>query len=424
MSRTSVILIYNLLLPLFFLVAFPAWLLKMWKRGGYGTGLLERFAIYRGGHDEPQGVVYVHAVSVGEVLIAQKLIDAWLHRCPQIRFVLAATTSTGHAVAKGKASERVRVVYSPLDFGFLVKAVFRRFRPSQVVLIESEAWPNLLNVARRQGISVSMVNARLSSRSESRFRKFSAFSEPLLAMVSRFCVQNSEDAERFHRLGIERSKIDLTGSIKFDPGGGELPTRRAAFAEMLESFGDGRAVVMAASTHAGEEKWLGQAMFGLREHVLFVVVPRHAERRAEVRADLEEVGYEVVLRSDFSAPGDAQRACLVVDSTGELRDWTAHADLMVIGKSWLGSGGQNPAEAIIAGVPVLCGEDMSNFEPLVTMLQQAGGLEVLPSAEALAGAVERLLEDAGAADEMAVKAREVLRVHEGAVEKTIQLLSE
>jgi len=420
MPRTFVLILYNILLPVFFIVAFPAWLAKMWKRGGYGTGLLERFAHFKAPADgEPKGVVYIHAVSVGEVLIALKLIHRWLKKYPEEKIVLAATTSTGHDVALSKSPQGVRVIYSPIDFGFLVRSVFRRFSPSQIVLIESEAWPNMLNVARRKKIPVSMVNVRLSKRSEARYQRFSRLVLPLFSMVDRYCVQNEGDAERFVGLGVPREKIKVTGSIKFDPVGGAVPHRREEFQKMLDDFGVGRRVVMAASTHVGEEKLIGEALLQSGTKALYVVVPRHAERRAEVVSDLQSAGFEVVLRSRYSTPRSLEKACLVVDSTGELRDWTAHADLLVVGKSFLGKGGQNPAEAIVAGVPVLCGPHMGNFEPLISMLREADGVKMLETSEHLSQSITGLLADPEAAKTMAGNAQAVLSCHERAVEKTI-----
>jgi len=424
MSRTQVLIIYNILLPVFFIIAFPAWLIKMWKRGGYGSGLMERFARFKTpAKEEPKGGIYVHAVSVGEVLIALKLIENWLVQSPEKTFVLSATTSTGHEIALKKSPKQVRVIYSPLDFGFFVRSVFRRFQPSQIVLIEAETWPNLLNEARRREIPVAMVNARLSARSEGRFLKFQSLVAPLFAMVDRYCVQNDSDAKRFLNLGIPERKIKVTGSIKFDPVGGAKPSKREEFQRQLDDFGKGRKVVMLASSHAGEEKLIGEAFLKVQTDALFVVVPRHAERRAEVVDDLESLGFEVVLRSRYRVPKSPKTACLVVDTTGELRDWTAHADVMLIGKSWLGKGGQNPAEAIVAGVPVLCGPYMGNFEPLVTMLREAGGVKILEESElnpsSILEAIAEVLSDDPAIKERVEIAREVLEVHAHAVEKTI-----
>ena len=153
-----------------------------------------------------------------------------------------------------------------------------------------------------------------------------------------------------------------------------------------------------------------------------MVVPRHAERRAEVVADLESSGFEVVLSSQYQAPENAANACLLVDTTGELCDWTAHADVVVIGKSWLAQGGQNPAEAIAAGVAVITGPHMGNFEPLVTMLRDAGGITMLSSTKELGKALQDVLADPEHADQVCQRAKSVLANHLNAVQKTIELL--
>ncbi|MGB2351311.1 MAG: 3-deoxy-D-manno-octulosonic acid transferase [Akkermansiaceae bacterium] len=427
MSRSLVLIIYNLLLPVFFIVAFPAWLLKMWRRGGYGSGLLERFGKFSTeSSSEPRDVVYLHAVSVGEVFIALKLINQWSQKEPDLKFVLAATTSTGHAVARENAPDAVRVIYSPLDFGWIVRSVMRRFGPRQLVLIEAEVWPNLVNMVRRMGIPLAMVNARLSRRSEKRFMKYRAWVQPWFEMLDLVCVQDEGDAKRFEALGIPAANIHVTGSIKFDPAGGKAPSRRAEFQTILDDFahdaGVARPVVLIASSHAGEEKLIADALLKSGSDALLVVVPRHAERRSEVVAELESSGFEVVLRSQYHAPRDDSKACLVIDVTGELCDWTAHADIVVIGKSWLAQGGQNPAEAIMAGVPVITGPHMGNFEPLVTALHDAEAITMLSDPAGLASSIKEMLEHPELAGEMSRRALDVLTSHKKAVQKTIQLL--
>ncbi len=423
MSHFFLLVLYNCLLPVFFIVAFPMWLIKMWRRGGYGSGLFERLGKFKGDKSaEPQGVVYIHAVSVGEVLIAQKLILEWLKKHEGERIVLAATTSTGHAVAREKSPEGVRVIYSPVDFGFSVRAVFRRFTPRQVILIESEAWPNLLNIARKRGVPVAMVNARLSQRSEARFHKLAGLVQPVFEMVDTFAVQNEGDAKRFEKLGIPAEKISVTGSIKFDPSGGSVPECRAEFASVINDFGKARPVILAASTHSGEEKLIGDALMKSGIDALYLVVPRHAERRATVKSDLESLGYEVCLRSVYKSPRTPSKACLVADTTGELRDWTAHADVVIVGKSWLGKGGQSPAEAIMGGKPVICGPNMANFEPLMTMLRESGGVHMLDSTHELAEMVSSLLIDSSIRETTTTAAKEVLFIHDGAVERTVDLV--
>lgn len=413
--------LYRLLLPVFFLLMLPGWIVRMGRRGGFGSGLRERFSIYpRPEEEEPCGAVHFHSVSVGETLLALKLIRAWQERVPEKRFVLAVGTATGHAVATDAKVEGVRVTYAPVDLRTCVRRYLGRFEPSQLVLVEGEAWPHLLLACRKRGIPVQLVNARLSPRSERRYAKVASLVRPVFGMLDAVAAQEVGDVARWEALGVARAKISVTGSSKFDPGAAAMPVKRAEFAAMLESFGRDRPVILAASTHGGEEAWIGRALDGT--DALYAVVPRHAERRAEVRAALEEEGFEVVSRSAFHPPADPRRACLVIDSTGELRDWTAHADLVVIGKSILGTGGQNPAEAILARKPLLFGPHMENFEPLASSLVAAGGAIRFESAEELARAVRDLLGDRARCGRMCDAAAAVLGVHSGATLRMVDLL--
>lgn len=416
--------LYRLLLPVFFLIVLPGWIVRMGRRGGFGSGLRERFSIYPRPEEEeePCGAVHLHSVSVGETLLALKLIRAWQGRTPGKRFVLAVGTATGHAVATEAALEGVRVTYAPVDFPLCVSRYLNRFEPSQLVLVEGEAWPHLLLACRKRGIPVKLVNARLSPRSERRYRKVASLVQPVFGMLDAVAAQEEGDVARWEALGVAREKITVTGSSKFDPGAAVMPTQRADFATMLASFGKDRKMVLAASTHGGEEAWIANAVRGAR--ALYVVVPRHAERRAEVRAALEAEDFEVVQRSAFHPPADPDRACLMIDSTGELRDWTAHADLVVIGKSILGIGGQNPAEAILARKPLLFGPHMENFEPLATSLVAAGGALRFDSAKALERLVRELLDDPARCAGMSDAASRVLASHAGATQRMIDLLEE
>lgn len=421
MRRRLLFGFYNLLLPVAFVLLFPGWLWKMVRRGGWGSGLRERFTWYAvPAAEEPRGAVYVHAVSVGEVMIALKLIAGWQGVEPAQRFILAATTATGHAVAVREAPAGVRVIYAPWDFPMLVRRCLRRFAPSKLVLVESELWPNLLAVARRRTIPIALVNARLSPRSERRYSRFRPWVAEILGMLDCVGVQEPDDIQRWAALGVPRQRLHLTGSIKFDPAGARLPEQRAEFAAMLDAFGRGRPVVLAASTHAGEEAWIARAVEQVAGAPLLVVVPRHAERRHEVKAQLEALGLEVVLRSRFTAPATPQRACLVVDSTGELRDWTAHASVVVIGKSLLSHGGQSPVDAVLANVPVICGPNMENFAALAGLLERAGGLARVASADELVVVLGGLL--GGGGGECARRAHAALDGHAGATLRSVAML--
>ena len=413
--------LYRLLLPIFLILSLPGWLVRMGKRGGFGSGLRERFSIYLPAlEDEPCGAVHLHSVSVGETMIAVKLARAWQIRVPGKPFVIAVGTATGHAVAVEADLPNVRVTYAPVDFQIFVRRYLNRFEPSQIVLVEGEAWPHLLLGCRKREIPIRLVNARLSPRSERRYRKLAGIVRPIFGMLDAVAAQEPADAARWSAIGVPAERITITGSSKFDPGAAAMPTQRAEFTSMLEVFGADRPIILAASTHAGEEAWLGRVV--QKSGALFAVVPRHAERRSEVRADLERMGYEVVLRSQFHPPRSPGSACFVIDSTGELRDWTAHATLVVIGKTILGIGGQNPAEAILAKRPVLFGKHMENFEPLSTSLVENGGAIRFLSGDDLLQSIYDLLGDEGKRAHVCESATEILSGHDGATGRILDLL--
>jgi len=417
------LLIYRLLLPLLFVAAFPGWVVKMLRRGGFRTRLGERAAIYRNDRtSEPQGAVHIHAVSVGEAMLGLKLIRAWLEEDPQQRFVLATGTATGHAVATEAGLAGLRVTYAPLDFRFMVRRYLDRFQPRRIVLIEGEAWPHLMLACDKRGIPVSLVNARMSPRSAGRYRKHAASLRPLFSLLDAVAVQEAEDAAIWRELGVEPRRIHHTGSLKFDPASGAAPERRPDFQDMLDAFGAMRPVVLAASTHAGEEAWIAKAIRDASPQALPVIVPRHAERRVEVKHDLERAGFDVVLRSRFQEPAAGGNHALVIDSTGELRDWTAHADVVIIGKSFLATGGQNPTEAILARKPVIFGPHMENFQPLAGRLAATHGCLVAQDDVSLRKAIVTALNHAHA-DAMTEHAAGLLAIHEGATRRIIALLS-
>jgi 3-deoxy-D-manno-octulosonic-acid transferase len=414
---------YQILLPTLLLLALPGWILKMLRRGGKGSGLNERAGFYsKEIAYEPCGAIHVHAVSVGEAILALQLIRTWRQRAPDTRFVLAVGTATGHAVASKADIPGLRVTYAPLDLPFMVANYLRRFEPSSLVLVEGEVWPNLLAACGKHGIPVSLVNARMSPRSERRYQKLAPILHPLFSQLHLVALQEDHHRTIWQRLGVAPDRIHLTGSLKFDPGSGHQPERRTEFEKILSTFGSGP-VLLAASTHIGEEAYLASAMHQASPHARLVIAPRHAERAADAVRDLTNAGFSTILRSSFkkSSPTTDPPPVLLIDTTGELRDWTAHASLVLIGKSFLSTGGQNPTEAILADVPVIFGPHMENFEPLASQLVSSGGALRAHDAEELTAALRAALDPAQAA-RMVQAAHHCLQPHEGAIQRVIDLL--
>ena len=420
MKRILFLALYNLFLPLFLLVSIPGYLIKMKKRGGFGTGLLERFGIYkRPASEEPKGGLYVHAVSVGEVFIALKFIREWskTHSEP---VVLATSTATGHQVARDAKLPNVRPLYSPLDVPGLSGRCLSRFQPRAVVLIEAELWPNFAECCQRRGIPMLMLNARLSPRSEGRYRKVRGITALLFSRLSALGAQNERDKGRFAGIGVREDIITVTGSIKFDVLGDAPQSENADFRAIVDRLRGDKPVVMAASTHAGEEALIATA---IREAgACPFIIPRHAERRAAVCADLTAAGFTPLLRTAGELPAELpESACYVADTTGEMREWTQLMDAVVIGKSFLAKGGQNPVEAIAMHIPVITGPDMTNFADLIALLQQAGGIKTCAAAE-LSATLRSVLADKAATARQCAAAFDTLSLHSGATRRSVELV--
>ena len=433
MPLLLVLLIYNLLLPFALLVLLPASVLKMRRRGGYGSKFWERFGIFSKATASRLEAVngrcrWMHAVSVGEVNVARKLIRELLRQEPDIPVVLSVTTSTGYAVASEKAPPELTVIYSPVDLALIVGPVFARIRPRQFILVEAEVWPNLVRVMQRARVPVVLVNARLSARSERRYRRFYWLAAPVFGMLDKVLVQEPEDVARWEGIGARPGTVQMMGSIKFDQLGqtASSPERVAVFRGLLaEAFGSRLPrVLLLASSHAGEERAVAQIWREMQAdlpEVRLVIAPRHAERRGEVLAALAELGLSGALRS--ALPVEQVPDVLIVDSTGELRDWQALAEVVIIGKSFLAKGGQNPVEAIAAGVPVVCGPHMENFSALMTLLLVAQGVCQVGNLSDLSGALRSMLTNPVAAHAMAARGRLALARHAGATLRTAKVLT-
>lgn len=419
-------LIYNLLFPLVLLFFLPGYALKMRRRGNYRHRFGQRFGIYdaalRARLVTPRRS-WLHAVSVGEVMIALKLAAALKAREPELRVALTTTTTTGFALARQQAAEWIEVLYTPLDFWPIMRRAFGVIRPERIVLVEAEVWPNLAAFAHRRRIPLALVNARLSPRSERRFQKFKLFVRPFLQKLDLLCVPEAEDIARWQSLGVERARIHHVGSIKFDPD--DVQSNAEIPRQVLRTLGlhPDRPILLGGSTHRGEEQILGNCFLQLRQEfpsLFLIVAPRHAERAREVAGKLRELGLQLLLRSEAASRASAD--CLLIDTTGELRDWYSVATIVFIGKSLSARGGQNPVEAIVAGRPVVFGPHMENFAALARSLVAAGGALQPDDEASLTKLLGELLRDENRRRGLVRSALEVLAVHRGATARTAELL--
>jgi len=421
--------VYNLCFPLVFLGLLPGFLTRMFRRGNYRDGFGQRLARYSAetrARFAQSGSVWIHSISVGETLVALKLARVWHEHDPALRVVLSVTTTTGFALAQHSAADWLVVIYNPIDFPRIVRRALEVLRPREIVLIEGEAWPNLVAQAHDRNIPISLVDARLSPRSEQRFRRFRAWTGPIFRLLNAIAVASPPDVERWRGLGISRAQLHVTGSIKFDHAAPSGVSRADEFRELIRALRipDDAPILVGGSTFPGEEKALAELLPALRTAhpgAFLIIVPRHIERVPQILRDLSPLTLRVALRSrlpDAPSPPDL----LLVDTTGELRDWYALATVVFVGKSLTATGGQNPVEPAVLAKTIIFGPHMDNFRGMVEhLLANSAALQVADVGE-LRTAVLDVLASSERRTQLGTRARAVVAVHEGSTERTVALL--
>jgi 3-deoxy-D-manno-octulosonic-acid transferase len=414
--------LYRLAFVPVLMVVAPGVLWRMRKRGGYREDFSHRFGSLPRLPPPARGVcrVWLQAVSVGEVLAIEPLLDA-LVREPGVEVFLTTTTSTGLAVARQRYRERVvGIGYFPLDWTPFIARAWTRVQPNLVLLTEGERWPELIAHAARRGAPVVCVNARLSDRTFGRMHPLRGAVARLFAGISQLLAVSAEDARRFVALGFSPDRVVVTGNLKLDVAIRELdtPTRFRLRAEL--GLGESDLIILGSSTWPGEEEalltaWRSARAAGISCRLL--LVPRHEERRDDVEALLRAAGVRYHFRSRGAAPGEVEVA--VGDTTGELRQLTQLADVVFVGKSLPPHHeGQTPVEAAALGRPILFGPKMSNFRAIARDLVRSGGAEIVRDPAELQRAVLRLLSDERARAHMATAGREWQRTNQGALART------
>ncbi|MCK5844221.1 MAG: 3-deoxy-D-manno-octulosonic acid transferase [Victivallales bacterium] len=421
------IFLYNLLFPIAFLFFLPGMLLKLIRRGGEKRGFGERFAIFAKTKakrlEEFKGAVWVHSVSVGETTIALGMIEVWLERSPDMRFVLSTTTTTGQALAHSRAPKNVEVIFCPIDFLPFTRFTVKRLQPSMLVIFETEIWPNLIGVTHSIGVPVVLVNARISDKSAAGYRHFSFFFAPVLRKLSLICAQTELDAERFKAVDETLEPV-VCGNMKFD----QKPPAKIADVDLTAYFGNEPVrIIMAASTHFGEEKLIAAVFKRLRKSrpdLRLVIVPRHAERGGEISAELNSAGLKLARRS-LQSDGAADASpvdVLLADTTGEMLSFIATSAVVVMGKSLAGhKEGHNILEPAILAKPVVTGRELRNFRFVLKTMVEADAVATVADEAELEQALAKLLDDPEAAAALGKRAEAAVAKQKGAIKRTIEL---
>ena len=413
---------YNLLFTAGFALTWPYFTYLIWRRQPFWERLGERLGHYPKEVKEwlkrPDRPVWIHAVSVGEVLLARVLVRELRRHQPNLRVFLTVGTPTGRRVAEPLLDDKTCLVYVPTDFYYSMMRAFRRVNPRALILVENEIWPNMLWRAKKMGIPVCLVNSRLSRRNRRLFRAARTFVRPVLQAFDWIGVQSEEDLGRFAIAGFPENRLHLMGSMKYDvadlasdnPGQGREIRR-------LAGWDRGQVVLLGGSTHPGEEKALAELLKELKPkhpNLRLMLVPRHVERKGEILAELSGTDLKVGLRSRLEQETGADPDVLLVDSTGELRDLYPACELVFIGKTLTGKGGQNFLEAARHGRAIVAGPHMENFQSLRREFLADQAIVVSADARDLGAQLDRLLASSAEREQLGRRAQTCFREHLGA----------
>jgi len=409
--------LYSLALALVLVVGSPYWLFRMLTSGKYREGLSERLGFVPrrllAGKGDP--LIWVHAVSVGELFAATRMIEELKARLPGWRIVISTTTKTGQALARQRFGEE-NVFYFPLDFAFAVRAYLRALQPRMLVLMETEFWPRLLVACRRSGIPVAVVNARISDRSWPRYLRLRFLWKYLLGGLSLVLAQSETDIERLQAIGA--ANVRYGGNLKFD-------IRSVAPAEVTQALAaqiaHGTKVLVCGSTLEGEE---GMLLAAAPADALIVLAPRHPERFEAVAQMLQRSGRPWVRRSQWmTAPAPITPGTIfLLDSIGELASVYSLATVAFVGGSLVAAGGHNPLEVAQFRIPVMMGPHYGNFRAIVDRLRLDDGIRIVEPAS-LKDALDGLFRDEEAALAMGARGNAIFISEAGATGRAVDALA-
>jgi 3-deoxy-D-manno-octulosonic-acid transferase len=374
--------------------------------------------------------IWIHAVSVGEVLTARAILPQLRERYPRLRIYLSTTTMTGQQIARNSLQFVDGVFYFPFDLGFVVNRTLRLVKPRLFIMMETEIWPNLLRACTRTGVRTMLVNGRISSRSYPRYRLARPFFRRVLTHVDRFCMQSDESARRIIAMGAEPDKVIVTGSLKFDslevPGASTAADRGRNRVLRYFRISPSRPVLIAASTLKGEEEPIFEAFQRIRARLpetLLIIAPRKPERFAEVEQIAQRGGWNVARRSELPVDAEPRQDVVVLDTIGELAQLYQVATAVFVGGSLVDQGGHNILEPAVFGKAIVFGPYMQNFAEIArAFVEHDAGIQIRSGRE-LEAALLGLLTDPVRRAGLGAAARALVEANRGARGKTMTAIA-
>jgi 3-deoxy-D-manno-octulosonic-acid transferase len=428
-----VYVLYSVLIVAFFLVMSPylAWQALRYRK--YIGSLRQRLGYLPISFNlDGEQSIWIHAVSVGEVLTARALLPQLRERYPRYRLFLSTTTMTGQQIARNNLQYVDEVFYFPFDLSFVVNRTLRLVKPRMFIMMETEIWPNLLRACQHAGIKTVLVNGRISSRSYPRYRLARPFFKRVLAHVDRFCMQSEESARRIIDMGAEADRVVVTGSLKFDslelPGANPVTAADRGRNRVLRYFriSPDRPVIIAASTLKGEETPVIEAFQRIRARVpevLLIIAPRKPERFDEVEQLARRAGWNVARRSELPVDAEPRQDIVVLDTIGELAQLFQVATAVFVGGSLVDQGGHNILEPAVFGKPIVFGPYMQNFAEIARAFIDNDAAIQVRSGRELEHALMALLADPVRRARLGAAARALVEANRGARGKTMTAIA-
>jgi 3-deoxy-D-manno-octulosonic-acid transferase len=411
-------ILYNIVLVLATIVLSPVILFKLITVPKYRGGLTQKLGRLRKSVMKVLAgtrPIWVHAVSVGEVMAAHPLIRELKKKYPQKKLILSTVTVTGHYTARRRVPEADAVFYFPFDYPCIVRKVINGINPEIVLIAETELWPNFFRELKRAGIPSAVINGRISPHSYKNYMKFRKLFTSVFGYITLFCMQSEEDASRIKEIGAAPEKVFVTGNLKFDQ---RIPSAQPN----PVTIPSGRKVITAGSTHRGEEAVLLETFTRLREKfptLMLIIAPRHPERFDEVEGIINSAGYECQRRTRLSGP---IKDVLLLDTIGELRTFYAICDIAFVGGSLVKVGGHNLLEPAAMKKPVIFSKYMFNFKEISEALMSTGGGIMVKDKGELYAQLDALLSDQERARHLGECAFRVIEANSGAAKKTIDAI--
>jgi 3-deoxy-D-manno-octulosonic-acid transferase len=424
-------LLYSVAIVAFFALMSPSLLYQAVRYRKYIGSLSQRLGYLPISFNlDADESIWIHAVSVGEVLTARALLPELRERYPRLRLFLSTTTMTGQQIAHNNLQYVDEVFYFPFDLSFIVDRTLALVKPRLFIMMETEIWPNLLRACDRAGVKTMLVNGRISSRSYPRYRLARRFFRRVLSHVDRFCMQSDESARRVVDIGADRDRVTVTGSLKFDsleiPGSspGDRGSNR-----VLRYFriSPDRPVLIAASTLKGEEDAILEAFQRIRAtmtNALLIIAPRKPQRFEDVERLARRAGWNVARRTELRVDAEPRHDVVILDTIGELAQLYQVATAVFVGGSLVDSGGHNILEPAVFGKPIVFGPYMHNFAEIArTFLDNDAAIQVRSGRE-LDSVLLELLGDPVRRARLGAAARALVEANRGARMKTLSAIAQ